>query len=245
MNYFFSIGAFILLQFLLLIPVSIGQANLQPPLTSVRPFSGTEQGSFKILFGGEVIGQERFQIVGDGNNFKASAEIRLTVERGSAKATFHIHPVLQFTKSFEPLSYQILQESGANTMRARVNFKPGKSQAVYETGKETDAREIELKKDVLVLDDNVFHHYILLARRFDFSKGGVQEFNAFVPQQFMAGSLSVEDKGFEQVTLGDQHVSLQHLLVETGELQMSLWLDSRHELQKISVPKSNVDVVRE
>lgn len=245
MNRFFSIGIFVLLQFLVFTSISISQADPQPSSTSVHTFSGPEQGTFKILFGGEVIGQERFQIAGDGNNFKASAEIKLTVERGSTTATFHIRPVLQFTKTFEPLSYQIFQESGANIMKARVNFKPGRSQAIYETGKEADTREIELKKDVLVLDDNVFHHYILLAKRFDFSKGGVQEFNAFVPQQFMAGSLTVEDKGFEQVTLGGQQVSLQHLLVDTGELQMSLWLNSRHELQKISVPKSNVDVIRE
>ena len=139
------IGVFLLIQFLVLTPLSNGQGNPQPPSTSVPAFSGTEQGSFKILFGGEVIGQERYQITGDGSNFKASAEIRLSIERGSTKATFHIRPVLQFTRSFEPLSYQIFQESGANIMKARVNFKPGRSQAIYETGKESDTREIELK----------------------------------------------------------------------------------------------------
>ena len=245
MNRFVSLGSFILLHFWLLGPLSIGQGKSQSPPGSALTFSGHEQGTFKILFGGNVIGQERFQIVGEGSNFKATAEVNLTVDRGSQKASFHIRSLLQFTKSFEPLYYQIQQESAANIMKARVNFKPGRSQAIYETGKETDAREIELKKDVLVLDDNVFHHYIILARRFDFSRGGIQEFTAFVPQQFMAGSISVEDKGFEQVTLGDRQVSLQHLLVDTGELQMSLWLNERHELQKISVPKSNVDVVRE
>jgi hypothetical protein len=33
--------------------------------------------------------------------------------------------------------------------------------------------------------------------------------------------------------------------VDTGELQISLWLTESHQLQKISVPKSNVDVLRE
>lgn len=239
------LGISILLQLCLLTPSWNGLAKSPSPAVSALTFSGNEQGAFKIFFSGEAIGQERFQIVGEGNNFKASADINLNVERGSAKANFHIRPVLQFTKFFEPLSYQILQESGANVMKARVIFKPGRSQAVYETGKETDSREIELKKDILVLDDNVFHHYVILVRRYDFTKGGIQEFNAFVPQQFMAGSISVEDKGFEQVTLGNKQVSLQLLLVDTGELQMSLWLNERHELQKISVPKSNVDVVRE
>jgi hypothetical protein len=212
---------------------------------SVTTFEGGEQGSFKIFFSGEVIGFEKYQIAPEGGNFKAVADVRLVLERGSEKVAFNLRPVLQFSKEFEPRAYQIIQESGANRMKARISFRPGKSEAVFETGKEADTREIELKKDVVILDDNVFHHYLLLVRRYDFSKGGVQEFSAFVPQQFTSGGISVEDKGFEQVSIGGKTSSLQHLLVDTGELQISLWLTESHQLQKISVPKSNVDVLRE
>jgi hypothetical protein len=237
-------GLIVLPSWLLTMPCD-AQSKIQSVPMSTPPLPGNEQGLFKILFGGEVIGQERYQIVRDGDSFKASGETHLTVDRGSEKVTFSIRPLLQFSKAFEPLVYQILQESGGNKMKARVNFKPGMSQAIYETGKEADTREIELRKDVLILDDNVFHHYVILARRFDYSKGGTQQFSAFVPQQFMAGGITVEDEGFEQVSLGDKKVSLQHLLVDTGDLQVSLWINERHELQKISVPKSNVDVIRE
>ena len=206
---------------------------------------GKESGSFRILFGGEEIGEEKFQIVEEASAFKATAEIRIAVDREKEKVVFLIHPVLQFTRSFEPLSYQVVQEAGPNKMRAKVNFKPGKSEAVYETGKETDTRQVELKKDVMILDDNVFHHYLVLVKRYDFSKGGQQEFSAFVPQQFLSGGVSVADKGKETVQIGNKNLSLQHLLVDTGELQISLWLNESHELLKLSVPKSNVDVLRE
>jgi hypothetical protein len=225
--------------------VSCAQTKSKRDEGSFPTYSGNDQGSFRILFNGEQIGEERFQIVADASNFKAFAEIHLTVEREKDKATFTIKPLLQFKKTFEPISYQVLQESGANRMKAQVNFKPGRSEAIYETDRQKDPREIELKPDVLVLDDNVFHHYILLARRYDFLKGGVQEFPAFIPQQFLAGTVSVEDKGMEKVALGGSPVSLQHLFVDSGELQFSLWLNERHELLKISVPKSNVDVVRQ
>ena len=214
----------------------------EPPLAS---YTGSEQGSFKIFFGGELIGEERFQIVAEATNYKAWAEINLTLERGKDKVTFNIKPALQFTRFFEPLSYNVLQEAGGNRMKASIQFRPESSQAVYETGHETDSREIKLNEDVMILDDNVFHHYILLAKRYDYLKGGVQEFSAFVPQQFLAGSISVADKGFEQIQLGNKTSSLQHLLVDTGEIQISLWLNGHHELQKISVPKSNVDVLRD
>jgi hypothetical protein len=195
-------------------------------------YKGNDQGRFKILFNGEQIGEEKFQILSEGTNFKALAETHLTVEREKDKATFIIKAVLQFRKTFEPISYQVIQESGTNRMRAQVNFKPGRSEALYETAQQKDPREIELRPDVL-------------AKRYDFTKGGVQEFSAFIPQQFLAGSISIADKGVEKVAFGGKTLSLQHLFVDSGELQFSLWLNEGHELLKISVPKSNVDVERE
>jgi hypothetical protein len=208
-------------------------------------YSGNESGTFRIYFGGAEIGQEKFQITESGGSVKASAETRLTIEREKEKVSFLIRPVLEFNRFFEPVSYQIGQESGPNKTKARVTFKGAMSDAVYESGKETDARQIDLQKDVLVLDDNVFHQYIILAKRYDFAKGGIQEFSAFVPQQFIAGGVSVSDKGMEAVQVMSQNLKLQHLLVDTGELQISLWLDDRHSLRKLAVPKSGVEVVRE
>src|SRR5262249_25493015 len=66
-------------------------------------YSGSDHGSFKILFNGEQIGEEKFQIVADAANFKAFAEIHLTVEREKDKAAFTIRPLLQFKRTFEPI----------------------------------------------------------------------------------------------------------------------------------------------
>jgi len=208
-------------------------------------YSGNESGTFRIYFSGAEIGQEKFQITESGGSVKASAETHLTIEREKEKVSFLLRPVLEFNRFFEPVSYEIGQESGPNKTKAHVTFKGAMSDAVYESGTERDARQIDLQKDVLVLDDNVFHQYIILAKRYDFAKGGVQEFSAFVPQQFIAGGVSVSDKGMETVQVLNQNLKLQHLLVDTGELQISLWLDDRHNLRKLAVPKSGVEVVRE
>ena len=56
---------------------------------------------------------------------------------------------------------------------------------------------------------------------------------------------NVGDKGMEAVQAGGKDLKLQHLLVDTGELQISLWLNEAHELLKLAVPKSNVEVVRD
>lgn len=222
----------------------LGQGKKQ---SSSNPllYSGNESGTFRIYFGGVEIGQEKFQIVESGSTVKASAETRLTIERENQKVSFLVRPLLEFNRFFEPASYEIGQESGPNKTRARVTFKGAMTDAVYESGRETDTRHISLQKDVLVLDDNVFHQYIILTKRYDFAKGGIQEFSAFVPQQFIAGGVSVSDKGLEAVQVSSQNLRLQHLLVDTGELQISLWLDDKHGLRKLAVPKSGVEVVRE
>ena len=230
--------------FMLLGSTTYSQTNKTNSSSGIT-YSGNESGVFRILFGGEQIGQEKFLITEASSGYKATAEVRLTIEREKQKAVFVLKPVLTLNKFFEPSAYQVTQEDGVNKRTVRVIFKPDKSERIYEAGNEHDTREIELKKDVLILDDNAFHHFILLAKRFDYVKGGVQEFSAFVPQQFLAGGISISDKGKETVKLGEKDFILQHLLVDTGELQINLWLDDRHELKRLSVPKSNIEVIRE
>src|SRR5262245_8974110 len=72
-------------------------------------YSGNESGSFRILFGGEEIGQEKFEITEGADGIKATGEIRLTVEREGSKVTFLIRPLLHFSRFFEPISYEVTQ----------------------------------------------------------------------------------------------------------------------------------------
>ena len=77
-------------------------------------YSGNESGTFRIYFSGAEIGQEKFQITESGGSDKATAETRLTIERDKEKVSFLIRPALEFNRFFEPVSYEIGQESGPN-----------------------------------------------------------------------------------------------------------------------------------
>ncbi len=237
------LGSFVGYALLLLLGFAV-EAPAANPQNHLPNRITAETGSFKILFGGEEIGEEKFQIVRDGPHFRATAEVQLTQERNEEKITFSFTPLLTFTTLLEPISYEIIQEARGYQVKTRVDFKTEVAVATYESGREKELREIDLKKDAVVLDDNVFHHYIILVWRYDFTKAGIQEFSGFVPQQFLAGNITVADKGMDQVKLGDKTSPLRHLLVDTGEIQIGLWLNDRHELRKISVPKSNVEVFR-
>ena len=174
-----------------------------PPIT----YSGSESGRFKIFFDGKEIGYEEFKISGNDKLFKASSSTLLTISRQDPEetpeyldeedfeeplpqtprqpvepVTFLIRSTLRFNELFEPEAYEVVQDAGPNRMRANVRFLPDRSRVTYHSDEGADQRKIELKKNVTILDDNVFHHYLILSKRYDFSQGGIQEFSAFVPQ---------------------------------------------------------------
>ena len=232
-------------------------------------YSGHELGRFRIFFAGEEIGHEDFEISESDQHIEASSRTRLTISREdpapppeyldeedyeelptpdrppAEPVTFRIRSTLRFNDLFEPEAYEVVQDAGPNRMRAAVEFLPDRSRVSYVSDQGTDRKRIELKKDVTLLDDNVFHHYLILSRRYDFCRGGIQEFSAFVPQQFLAGGVSVSEVGKEEVAIDDRPYWLRRFLVDTGEMKVNYWLDSDLRLKKLAIPDSEVEVVRE
>ena len=229
-------------------------------------YSGNEHGQFNILFSGETIGYENFSITGQPATYKSSSFTELTINKenprtlessdqeieqptppstSNTSVTYFINTELQFNEHFEPTSYKVTQEVGASQKRARVMFLPDRSYITYfSNDAQLDKKRIELKKDVMILDDNVFHHYLILAKRYNFSEGGIQKFLGFIPQQFIAGGISISDQGIENIEINNKNHDLQHLLVNVGDLEVNLWIDLNRKLKKLSLPKSEIEVIR-
>ena len=247
---------------------SINQDTPTPPIT----YSGHELGHFKVLLAGKEVGYEDFEISGLSENFKASGNIELTVspkppdeypndldtdlddedfpaplpripQPPGPSVTFRMRALLRFNEFFEPTFYEIIQDSGPDRIRAKVEFLPDRSQVTFYSNDGIDQRRIELQKDVTVLDDNVFHHYLILAKRYDFTEGGIQEFSAFIPQQFLAEEIRVVDLGEEEIQIENQSYTLRCLMVDTGELQVKLWLDKTYKLKKVAIPEAKVEAI--
>ena len=232
-------------------------------------YAGRELGRFRIFFAGKEIGHEDFEISGSAKHLKAISRTQLTISREdpaeppeyldeedleelpppdrppAEPVTFRIQSTYRFTDLFEPEAYEVMQDAGPNRMRAKVEFLPDRSRVSFYSDEGTDQRRIELKKDVTILDDNVFLHYLILSKRYDLCRGGIQEFPAFVPQQFLTGGVSVSEVGKEEVEIEDQPYWLRRFLVDTGEMKVNFWLDSDLRLKKLAIPDSEVEVVRE
>ena len=94
---------------------------------------------------------------------------------------------------------------------------------------------------VAVLDNNLYHQYAVLARLYDWSKGGAQQMPVLIPQELTPGNITLESAG--SASAGGK--SYEGLKVTTSDLEILLLLDNKHKLMRLEVPAAKVAVVRE
>jgi hypothetical protein len=203
-----------------------------------------DEGTFVISLAGQQIGTEKFSIRSTRNKVEAEAQIEMRVERDGKTYEFRTTPKLVLNADLEPQSYT-WDQKGSQSSRLEVDFRSTPAQVRYHTvGGDDDVRDFDLPKGVVVLDDNVVHHYQLVIERFELAAGGKQTFPAFIPQEALPGALNVEDLGKEQVPGEGGTRELQHLVVSTELSRIDLWVDKEHRLQRVSIPAAQLEAVR-
>lgn len=203
-----------------------------------------DRGQFVLKLGGNPIGTETFEIATKGDTVEASAKIELRVQQEGKAVEFKTFPHLVLTPDLEPLSYEWSQK-GAQSSQLEVDLRSSRATAKYRTvSGEEDVREFEFVKNLVILDNNVIHHYQIIVLRYRRAGGGKQTFPAFIPQEALPGSLTVEDAGPERVDVGGREQLLQHLVVTTDNARIDLWVDDRDRLQKIAIPAGQLEVFR-
>jgi hypothetical protein len=94
---------------------------------------------------------------------------------------------------------------------------------------------------VVILDNNLYHHYALLARLYDWNARGAQTFPVLIPQEMTPGMIAVEALGPQQV----DGAALELLRVRTADLEINLYFDASRRLVRLDVPTSKAVIVRE
>jgi hypothetical protein len=203
-----------------------------------------DHGIFLIYSGGKNIGTEKFEIRAGAKQVEAQAEIHLRVEEKGKSLDLRTLPNLILDPQMQPLTYDWSQK-GPHSSEVSIDFRSSPVRTHYKTvNGGDDKRDFQLAKDVVVLDDNVIHHYQLLVDRYASTAGGKQTFNAFVPQEALPGVITVEPLGPEPVTVEGTTVSLRHLILSTELARIDLWVDDQSRLQMVSVPEAQFQAVR-
>ena len=224
-------------------PRAWGQAPVSPG--SAPASSLNDQGVFQLFLAGRRIGSEKFEIQSTKDQTSAKAETEFQIEKGQKLVLIKTSSSLVLNAQLVPLTYNWSMKSPqASSLEADFRSKPAKLRYRTVTG-EVDERDFSLLPDIVLLDNNVFHHFELLAERYRLTPGGKQVFRAFVPQDALPGELSVEGKGKKTVKIRGQSEELQHLVVTTELAQIDLWLDDQRHLQRVLIGAAQLEAVRE
>ena len=198
-----------------------------------------DKGKFNILLDGKSVGKEEFEISPNGAGWLAKGTTEINTGEGPAtKVTGN----LTLQSSGAPMAYDWVSKDD-KTNSAHIIFANGIAKISLEVqGARPYEQELSFTSPlVAVLDNNLYHHYAVLARIYDWSKRGAQTLAVLIPQEITPGTITAEATG--SATSGGK--TYEGLRVTTSDIEVLLLLDTNHRLMRLEVPAMKVAVVRE
>jgi len=205
---------------------------------------GHEEGEFRVLVAGKEIGVEKYIIVSSSESSSSSSSLDFR-NPGEARQKVHFETKLDMAAHYVPRAYELRSDVDGKKGSIIGEFRP--NQALFEYGAEAPPKKSGLLvgDQYTILDTNIFHHFVFLARLFDFgSQEKTQKFQVVIPQETDSGIIKISDGGRTTLIVEGRKVPAHRLLADTGSLQMELWVDDKHVLHKIVVQARNLEVVR-
>jgi hypothetical protein len=220
-------------------------AGAQEAASAVAPNDIPDQGTFVLSRAGKQYGSEKFSIQSAGGKVTAEGETQLREEGGAHSPELTTFSKLVLDSKLHPQLYT-WSTKGSKRYNLLVDFTGplAKAQLHQPEGKD-DIREFQLSKDVVVLDNNVIHHYQLLVDRYNLTPGGKQTFKAFIPQAAIPGELTVQDAGLDNPKLAGSDQALRHLVVTTDNAEIDLWVDTQGRLQRLYWSAPQLEALRQ
>lgn len=197
-----------------------------------------DKGKFRILVGGAQVGTEDYEITPNGGGWLAKGTSEIHAANSPVQ---RVSGTLQLHADGAPAHYEWSAE-GAKKTSSAIGFA-------------NNTATIELRMEgmrpytqtftfnspmVVVLDNNLYHQYVILSRLYDWNKGGAQTFSVLVPQEMTPGTVTVDLLG-PQDTPGTRQDELR---VKTEDNELDLFLEAGR-LVRIVAPSANAEILRE
>jgi hypothetical protein len=176
-----------------------------------------EKGRFNIVKDGKRIGTDEFTVAMRDSHYVIDG--RLTM------GNLTITSKMELDEKLLPVSYEVSNPEG----KIRVNVQAPISELQTVVGGQTSSADFRFPEGGLILDNNFFHHYLVLLYRV---QSGQTNFGVFVPQDMRLGTAQVRSTGARTYDL------------EVGDVRMQATIDAEGSLIKLTVPAANVVVER-
>jgi hypothetical protein len=179
----------------------------------------TESARFTIRQNGRLVGTEEFTIRAQGKGFIAEGKTKLDADPNTLTSR------MELDENLNPISYEY--SHGKGTIKIKVN-SDSSDLTVVENG-ETSTTGFRFPKGGSIVDNNFFHHYLLLLYRV---KGMEELLPIFVPQDMQVGIAHVRSAAPRTYTL------------EVGDVNMQATVDEAGKMIRLEVPSAKVVVER-
>src|SRR5216684_8291648 len=196
-----------------------------------------DKGKLIIKLGGQTVGHEEFEIAPSGGGWLAKGTAEIKPPDGAASK---VSGLLTLQPDGAPISYDWSAQT-EKTNGAHILFANGVASITLEMqGARPFQQDLSFNTPLIaVLDNNLYHQYAVLARIYDWSKGGVQTFPVLIPQELTPGSITVQSTG----SATSDGKTYEGLKVTSSDLEILLLLDGNHRLIRLEVPDAKVSVI--
>lgn len=214
-----------------------------------------DKGKFTIKLAGQTVGHEEFDIAPAEGGWLAKGTSDIKPPQGAASK---VTGSLTLQADGSPISYDWSSQSD-KTNSAHILFANGVASITVETQGAHACTSAEIRDPnrkqpcffeqtlsfnsplIAVLDNNLYYQYGVLARIYNWSKGGDQTFPVLIPQELTPGSVNVVSVGSTKA----DGKTYEGLKVASPDLEILLLLDSNHRLIRLEVPAAKVSVIRD
>ena len=208
-----------------------GAAAQQPAQQTAR-----DEATMTISRNGAAVGRESFRIlqsVGSGRLLTSSAQIAY----GDRRVT----PTLSADATGTVLLYRVEVRAGGQLLeRLQATSRPGRLSAMRQTPQGEASKDYVVGAGAVVLDDDVFHHYALLALAH--RTGAV---TVVVPRLGAQHAAQVTSRGDDNVTVDGRTLPATHWSIELPDGAREYWTDARGRLLKVSMPSRGLVALRD
>ena len=151
-----------------------------------------DKGTFRILVNGQQVGKEEFEISSRGGDWVAHD----TSEIQGAGGTSRVHRNSGLHADGTPAHYE-WSTQGEKKATATIGFE-GRTATIdlHVEGVKPYTQQFTFNSpQVVILDNNLYYQYAVLASLYDWNRKGTQTFAVLVPQELTPGSVTVESPG--------------------------------------------------
>lgn len=241
----FATAAVLFAIVMIALPASAGKKNKAKPAGEKL----VDEGSFGVYVNGGRVATEKFAIKQTSDSSLSSSELRLG--DGEVAQTSELRMLTN--GNLIRYEWKSLAEKVSTVLEPQGDF-------LIERYTGTDGKVGEqpflMPVSTPVLDDFFFSHRQLLLWRYlgancqmEQDKGGCPltkaQFGTVIPRQHISSMVSVEYVGLEKVRMPGGEQQLSHFRFTTEGPAWSLWIDGSFKVQRILIPETNTEILRE